>query len=362
MLKKAIVVLLSLALLVGCSTPVSDKDGTSTPANSEHAEAIAQEEDSGSEKETPEELEPESSGNSVKSDNNRDPVSEGRADINKRVHLRVTRDFGRQVLFSDSVAWNSKDTVLSLLKRNLDVNTAYGGEFVKSIAGLESGFTSTSGRRQQMDWLYWVNGVAANRGPNQYDLKPGDHIWWDYQSWGQGQMANAVVGAFPHPFVGSRVEVLYAPGCSSQASTLKARLEAQGATGAKISPLSEAGITGRSVPTLVVGTWENLGEISEISTWMNRGVQSGIYLRVKADGIEYYNSSGNVAGVVGAGSGAIWSFARGPGDRAPVVVITGTTQEGVDAATNIFINNVRQVEGVFALVVSSNGILRLPRP
>ena len=60
------------------------------------------------------------------------------------VKLTVTRDFGAQVVRSESAPKvRGEETVMSLLMRNATVTTKYGGGFVQSIDGLSGG----SGRR-----------------------------------------------------------------------------------------------------------------------------------------------------------------------------------------------------------------------
>ncbi len=107
--------------------------------------------------------------------------------------LWVTRDRGAQVLYAGSVPAGL--TAIQALERRLKVTTRYGGRFVQSIAGV-SGSASA-----QRDWLYFVNGVEAERGAAEVQLRPGDVEWWDFRSWsGGGFSVPVVVGAFPEPF------------------------------------------------------------------------------------------------------------------------------------------------------------------
>lgn len=107
--------------------------------------------------------------------------------------LWVTRDRGARVLYSGTVPAGL--TAMQALERRLKVTTRYGGRFVQSIAGVSG---SASGQR---DWLYFVNGVEAERGAAEVHLRAGDVEWWDYRSWsGGGFSVPVVVGAFPEPF------------------------------------------------------------------------------------------------------------------------------------------------------------------
>jgi hypothetical protein len=107
--------------------------------------------------------------------------------------LWVTRDRGAQVLYAGSVP--AGITAIQALERRVKVSTRYGGRFVQSIDGI-SGSASA-----QRDWLYFVNGVEADRGAAEVVLRQGDVEWWDYRSWkGAGFSVPVVVGAFPEPF------------------------------------------------------------------------------------------------------------------------------------------------------------------
>jgi hypothetical protein len=108
--------------------------------------------------------------------------------------LWVTRDEGRTLLVDRTVP--AGETALQALDRATDVTTRYGGRFVQSVNGVAGSIAT------RHDWFYFVNGIEASRGAQEYTLHPGDVLWWDYRDWGRfGESVSAVVGAFPEPFV-----------------------------------------------------------------------------------------------------------------------------------------------------------------
>ena len=107
--------------------------------------------------------------------------------------LWITRDRGTTVLFQGRV--DAGQTVLQALRSRAEVETAYGGRFVKAIDGLRG---SLAGGR---DWFYFVNGVAPDRGAAEVRLRDGDIAWWDYRRWAGDEEVQVVVGAFPEPLV-----------------------------------------------------------------------------------------------------------------------------------------------------------------
>jgi Domain of unknown function (DUF4430) len=105
--------------------------------------------------------------------------------------LWVTRDRGQHVLLVARVPAGL--TAMQALERKMKVKTSYGGRFVKAIGDVES--------VSQRDWFYFVNGVPPSRSAVEVRLHKDDNVWWDYRSWRNPNEVQAVVGAFPQPFL-----------------------------------------------------------------------------------------------------------------------------------------------------------------
>jgi len=117
----------------------------------------------------------------------------GAGEENGSAELWITRDRGSQVLHEATVPAGL--TVMQALKREVELETRYGGRFVQSIEGLEG---SLEGGR---DWFFFVNGVASDRGAAEYRLRDGEVAWWDFRRWRGEDEVPVVVGAFPEPFL-----------------------------------------------------------------------------------------------------------------------------------------------------------------
>lgn len=128
-------------------------------------------------------------------------------------HVVVTAGFGAEALLDGRVAPGG--TVLDGLRALTPVKTAYGGGFVTDILG------RGTDPGAQLAWLFWVDGVLADRGADQIRLADGQEAWWDHHHWGGPEPA-AVVGSWPLPF--TRAPEVGAPG------PLAAALAAAGAT------------------------------------------------------------------------------------------------------------------------------------
>ena len=91
-------------------------------------------------------------------------------------NIKITQDYS-QLIASKQVQLEAESSVLGILKRNFNIETAYGGAFVTRINSVPSSL------RQGCDWFFYVNGKIANTGAAGYRLKEGDNIVWDYHCW-----------------------------------------------------------------------------------------------------------------------------------------------------------------------------------
>jgi hypothetical protein len=109
------------------------------------------------------------------------------------VTVTVTREFGARRI--DGARAAPGQSALDALRRTARVSTSYGGRFVDAIDGLRGD------RSAGWDWLYFINGIEADRGAADYRLRPGDREWWDYRYWNDLIHVPIAIGAWPEPFV-----------------------------------------------------------------------------------------------------------------------------------------------------------------
>jgi hypothetical protein len=274
------------------------------------------------------------------------------------VQLLVTRDFGARVLHpAGSLKVRGQETVMSVLTRNYAVATRYGGGFVQSIDGLAGGQEAS----RPIDWFYYVNGVQAPRGAAATNVHPGDHIWWDRHDWSQAEQVPAVVGSFPEPFLNGlegkrlpvRVECALVAGYACQVVTK--RLRSAGVPAA----ISAIGAGGAQTLRVVVAAWTNARRDGVAATIASGPRTSGVYARFAPDGrtITLLDQDGRPGRVLGAGAGLI--AATRSGEDAPVWVVSGTDQAGVDLAARSF--GQATLEQRFAVALTAAGAVALPQ-
>ena len=90
--------------------------------------------------------------------------------------ILVTTDCGGRVVL-EKTAVDPGQTGLQALDRVADIETDSGGLFVTAIEGLEQDTDA------QLAWLYYVNGVMAEKGAAEVTLEEGDVEWWDLHNW-----------------------------------------------------------------------------------------------------------------------------------------------------------------------------------
>jgi hypothetical protein len=275
------------------------------------------------------------------------------------VTLLVTSDFGARVLRSTGALHTSAgESVLELLRRNATVAIGPGGRRVQGIDGVPG--AGEAARGSPAEWLYYVNGVQALKGPSAAGVKAGDHIWWDLHDTSQAQDVPAVVGAFPEPFLngyeGKRLPVRVECASSSSACrTVIASLQAVGV------PAALAAIGSGGAPEtlrVMVGPWSHVGGDLEASGIGRGPGASGVYARFSADGraLTLLDEQGRAVRTLHGDAGLV-AATRGV-KEAPVWVVTGTDDAGVELAARAF--DRRTLADRFAVALSPGGATALP--
>jgi len=276
------------------------------------------------------------------------------------VAVTVTAAFGqRQLPAPATLKVVGQETVMSLLERNYNVGTSYGGKFVQSIEGLSGG--SEGG--EPVDWFYYVNGVEAPKGAASTNVNAGDQIWWDHHDWSQTETVPAVVGSFPEPFLngygGQRYPVRVE--CTSVTSepcrTVLARLRELGVPAA----VAAAGSGGEpEVLRVVVGPFREIAADATVSSIAKGPGASGVYATFTEGDMRMnlLHADGHSVPAPSAQDGLVAATREGEG--APVWVVTGTTAAGVARAAGAF--DQLDLHDHFAVLAAPAGTLPLPLP
>jgi uncharacterized protein DUF4430 len=276
------------------------------------------------------------------------------------VQLLVTRDFGSRVLHrSGALRAGAGETVIGLLSSEYAVRASSGGKLVQGIDGLSSG--AQAGAPGQTDeWSYYVNGVQASGAPATTSVHPGDHVWWDLHDASQARSTPAIVGAFPEPFLngieGARLPVrIECASVDDACRTVTASLRAAGV------PAALAAIGSGGAPEtlrVMVGPWSHLNGDLEAESIGNGPSASGVYARFSANGqaLTLLDQQGRAVRTLRADAGLV--AATKGAKEAPVWVVTGTDDAGVELAARAF--NRTTLADRFAVALAPGGAIALP--
>jgi len=111
--------------------------------------------------------------------------------IETKTRMIISINFGAEVLKEGEIG--ADISVMDALKSLAHVETAYNGKFVVSIENISQNSTHS--------WFYYVNGILANVGAEDYVIHPGDVIRWDFHSWNSPHRVYAELDDFPEPFL-----------------------------------------------------------------------------------------------------------------------------------------------------------------
>src|ERR1700760_2480101 len=244
------------------------------------------------------------------------------------VDLTVTRDFGAKKLVETSGEANESDTVMRFLEGETEIETRYGGGYVKSIDGLEE---SNRGGHPY-DWFFWVNGVISPTGAAEVALEGGEKVWWDIHDWSASEGSPAVVGSWPAPFTTGWeghepvVEVECEGGGAACGMVTKA-LEGEGG---KVA--SGDGTGSKSAIRVLVGPWSQIQSDAAAGLVDKGPGESGVYAEFEASqGSERLiglDEDGTKARTFGANAGLVAATRHFEGP--PMWVVTGSTTSAVE--------------------------------
>jgi hypothetical protein len=251
------------------------------------------------------------------------------------VDLTVTREFGAVKMSEASGEANESDTVMRFLEGNNEIETRYGGGYVKSIDGV----SEDERGGHPYDWFFYVNGIESPVGAAEVSLTGGEKIWWDNHNWSASEHEPAVVGSWPAPFTTGWEghEPVVGVECDVGGAVCKSVEAALEGAGAKVGT-EEASFDGSAPPDpairVLVGQWAKLRADPAAKLLENGPAESGIY----AD----FEQVGGAWRLIGLDEGGAKARSFGPDvglvaatrkyEGPPTWLVTGGTKEAVRAA------------------------------
>jgi hypothetical protein len=244
------------------------------------------------------------------------------------VDLTVTREFGTVKVAESSGEANESDTVMRFLEGGVDdLETRYGGGYVKSI----DGFEESSRGGHPYDWFFYVNGVESPIGAAEVSLHGGERIWWDIHDWSATAHVPAVVGSWPAPFTTGweghePTVVVECEGAGDACATVRGALDGEGVKLASGSP--------KGAIRVLVGPWAKLRSDPVAALVENGPAESGVYAEFARGGggwqLVGLDENGKEAHAFGTDAGLVAATRHFEGP--PVWLVTGGTVGAVRSA------------------------------
>lgn len=365
-------IIIVICLFSGCSNQKGEGDSSSVMTDnavSSSSEEMGNSDKSELDKSSPESSDGEDSDNekstSAKTAENlpKDSLTPKSADA-KTATLMITKDFGTQKIVEKKVAIQNNWTIFDLLDSTVKIDSKWDGGFVNAIDGLESksaGFT-----RDGFDWFYFINGMCADVGADQYDLRPGEVIWWDYHVWKtMGSTNSAVIGCYPEPFINGyrgkigTTNILVSNGNMKMAEDLKSSLAGRGVKSIAIKNLENSLLEKRQGPTIVIGTWDQLKQLDWLNKFNNAYRKTGTSVYFSDKGLELLDYCGNTKKTM-KNAGIITATGNGLGDSSPLWLVCGTEQMGLQLAVDLLVKNPAKISCCYGVAVAADKVYRLP--
>lgn len=277
------------------------------------------------------------------------------------IQLTVSKDFSSNIIFDKSIQAQSGETVMDVLEKNLDVETASGG-FINAINGVKS---ETEGETTK-DWFYYVNGTASNCSAKAYKLKQGDKVLWDYHEWNGDSFIPAVIGAYPEPFVNgfegktAGVRVYYTNECKDEALKMKESLAVLKAKNITAAFLGDDFETEPGFPSIIIGGYEKLIGSKKIAKLISDSKDKGMFARFGENSVALLDYSGRSKKISNSKTGVIYAVANSLGDTAPVWIITSLEHKGIENLANLICSDKDSIKNYYGAALINGQLERLP--
>ncbi|NLK72020.1 MAG: DUF4430 domain-containing protein [Clostridiales bacterium] len=280
----------------------------------------------------------------------------------KDVEIIISKDFGNEIL-SINKHESKGDTVLDVMQANYEVETAYGGSFINGIDGIVSGFTGKK-NREKVDWFYYVNGILAQIGSGDFEIRAGDVVIWDYHDWNYGTFFSSIIGAYPINFKsnpqGEELEsaILYLPGFKNSGERLQSYLKEIGIQKVNALPMDEDILADEALNSVVIGVWDEIMQFEYIKNVYKNKEKTGLYFEFD-DKLKILDHNGNVADTYERGA-VMASVLKDYGAMSALWLVTGNNEEDIEKSIDILCEDAEEIKGAFSVIVTGDEIINLP--
>ncbi|MFD2925845.1 DUF4430 domain-containing protein [Halobacillus naozhouensis] len=91
------------------------------------------------------------------------------------LNIELSKNKGEKVLATKKVTVEEGTVLMEVMKNNFEVAEKDG--FITGIKGI------SASKGEKRAWMFTINGESSMVGANKYEVKQGDEIVFDFQSW-----------------------------------------------------------------------------------------------------------------------------------------------------------------------------------
>ncbi|WP_432663280.1 DUF4430 domain-containing protein [Wukongibacter baidiensis] len=282
---------------------------------------------------------------------------------NAKVNVIISKNFGDEELTSKEISVLEESSVMEVMEGNFDIETAYGGGFINGIDGLKSGFTGVKDKKK-VDWFYYVNGIVAEVGANEYYLGPNDLVIWDYHDWSKSIYLSSIIGAYPLNFINGhgegnlKTEILISQDYEKEGNGLFEFLKAEGLESIETKGLKEEELENGEINSIVIGTWNEISQFDYIKDVYENGKKAGLFFKL-GENITALDAKGEISNVYEKGA-VITSITKEYGLNGTLWLITGNDEASIKRATRLLYEEPEKIKGKFSVIVADDDVISIP--
>ncbi|AST94355.1 hypothetical protein BC6307_13835 [Sutcliffiella cohnii] len=114
--------------------------------------------------------------NTNNTNNNANAGVEQNEEVNK-VTIKLVKDNGEEVISEEALQFEEGETLMDVMHEHFELTTDDSGAFIVGINGIESDYENN------YFWIYTANNEEVLVGANEYVLKDGDVIEFNYSKY-----------------------------------------------------------------------------------------------------------------------------------------------------------------------------------
>ena len=276
-------------------------------------------------------------------------------------NITISKNFG-QTIDKKYIKESKLKTVLEITSNNFEVETAYNGGFINSINSLKSGYTDKK-QKEKKDWFYYVNGYLANIGSDEYFIKKGDNIIWDYHTWKSGNYTQAIIGAYPKNFTngynGKSLPTKLYYTLNKKEDILDLKKQINFSSIEKIEDLNKDFLTNTKNHTFIIGSVKDLENTEFLEKIFNNFKKKGLYGIIDKEKIITFSSNYKNKKIYDKGT-IIVPMIKSYGEYSTVWLVLSLDKESLYKSIDILSNRPKEIRGMFSAYINDKNIISLP--